>query len=236
MTPPTVGLTAALANYAAAPSFGVSEAAACAIAQTGFIDTIATMLAGQNEPVVQLILQHLGTPGQVKEAPVPFAKRSLSAGNAACINGVAGHALDYDDVALSAHTSTVLVPAILAEGHRLGISGQEALRAYVVGYEVWAEPFGREADQYHIKGWHPTGGVGTVGAAVLDGILGDSERLGPGGRGGGTGTHKSSMVFCPVPDLPRALTASIAAAKARAMPARSGAAPSSLPSVMNSVP
>jgi aconitate decarboxylase len=176
MTPPTVGLTAALANYAAAPSFGVSEAAACAIAQTGFIDTIATMLAGQNEPVVQLMLQHLGTPGQVKEAPAPFAKRSLSAGNAACINGVAGHALDYDDVALSAHTSTVLVPAILAEGHRLGISGQEALRAYVVGYEVWAELFGREADQYHLKGWHPTGVFGTVGAAAAVAYL---NRLSP---------------------------------------------------------
>ena len=176
MTQASTGLTAALAQYTTAPCFGASETAACAIAQTGFIDTIATMLAGQNEPVVRLMLQHLGAPGQAEEAPVPFAKRSLSAANAACVNGVAGHALDYDDVALSAHTSTVLVPAILAEGHRLGISGQEALRAYVVGYEVWAELFGRESDQYHLKGWHPTGVFGTVGAAAAVAYL---NRLSP---------------------------------------------------------
>lgn len=166
MTSTPIGLTAALADYVAAPSFGGAEDAACAIAQTGFIDTIATMLAGQNEPVVQLMLQHLGTTGGATEAPVPFAHRFMSAPDAACVNGVAGHALDYDDVALSAHTSTVLVPAILAEGHRLGISGQEAVRAYVVGYEVWAELFGRESEQYHLKGWHPTGVFGTVGAAA----------------------------------------------------------------------
>jgi len=166
MSSTPIGLTAALAHYVATPSFGDAEQAACAIAQTGFIDTIATMLAGQNEPVVQLMLQHLGTQGTLNEAPVPFAQRMLSAPDAACVNGVAGHALDYDDVALSAHTSTVLVPAILAEGHRLGISGQEALRAYVVGYEVWAALFGRETEQYHLKGWHPTGVFGTVGAAA----------------------------------------------------------------------
>ena len=69
-------------------------------------------------------------------------------------------------MALSAHTSAVLVPAILAEGHRLGASGQDALRAYVVGYEVWSELYGRESDPYHLKGWHPTGIFGVVAAAA----------------------------------------------------------------------
>lgn len=166
MTTTTAGLTLELARYVAQPHFGGKEEAACAIARTGFIDTIATMLAGQNEPVVHVLLAHLGAAGGAAEAPVPFAGRLLPAHHAACINGVAAHALDYDDVALSAHTSAVLVPAILAEGHRLGASGQDALRAYVVGYEVWSELYGRESDPYHLKGWHPTGIFGVVAAAA----------------------------------------------------------------------
>ena len=35
-----------------------------------------------------------------------------------------------------------------------------------MGYEVWAELFSREQDPYHLKGWHPTAVLGTVGAAA----------------------------------------------------------------------
>lgn len=160
------GLTQQLAAYVAQPDFGPHEQAACAVARTGFIDTVATMMAGSGEPVVAIMLAHAGGVRNPAEAPVPFAGLMLPAPQAALINGVAAHALDYDDVALSAHTSTVLVPAILAEGHRLDVSGADALRAYVVGYEVWAELFSRESDQYHLKGWHPTGVFGPVAAAA----------------------------------------------------------------------
>lgn len=160
------GLTKKLAAYVAHPTFGGLEKAACDIAKTGFIDTVGTMMAGSQEPVVRIMLAHTAVSHAPGEAPVPFARTMLSAAQAAYVNGVAAHALDYDDVALSAHTSTVLVPAILAEGHLLDVSGLEALRAYVVGYEVWAELFAREPDQYHLKGWHPTGVFGTVGAAA----------------------------------------------------------------------
>ena len=160
-------LTQALAAFVARPTFGDDEQAACEIAKTGFIDVLATMMAGCQEPVVSIVRAHVGVNGSPAEAPVvPFTGAMLPAVQAACINAVAAHALDFDDVAMSAHTSTVLVPAILAEGHLLDVSGREALRAYVVGYEVWAELFARELDPYHLKGWHPTGVFGTVGAAA----------------------------------------------------------------------
>ena len=163
----TPSLTQALAAYVAEPTFGDDEQAACDIAKTGFIDVLATMMAGCDEPVVGIVRTHIGSGNSPAEAPVvPFTGAMLPTAQAACINGVAAHALDFDDVALSAHTSTVLVPAIMAEGHLLNVSGREALRAYVVGYEVWAELFAREPDQYHLKGWHPTGVFGTVGAAA----------------------------------------------------------------------
>jgi len=150
----------------ARPAFGDDEKAACAVAGTGFIDTIGTLFAGCHEPVVDIVLDHARSNAALSEAPVPFADVMLSAAQAANVNAVAAHALDYDDVALAGHPSTVLVPAILAEGHHLDLAGAAALRAYVVGYEVWAELVGRETDQYHLKGWHPTGVLGTVAAAA----------------------------------------------------------------------
>jgi 2-methylcitrate dehydratase PrpD len=60
----------------------------------------------------------------------------------------------------------VLVPALLAEGERLGAPGAELAAAYVAGYEIWAELSLRDADPHHGKGWHPTAVFGAVGAAA----------------------------------------------------------------------
>lgn len=160
------GLTQSLARYVANPTFGDAHANACEVAKLGFIDTIGTMIAGASEPVVKIVLEHYAAYTTPSEAPVPFAGLMKPAPHAACINATAGHALDYDDVAMAGHPSTVLVPAILAEGHCLGVSGQQALTAYVVGYEVWAELIYRESGKYHLKGWHPTGVLGTVACAA----------------------------------------------------------------------
>lgn len=159
-------LTRALAEYVANPTFGDAKEEAFRIAKLGFVDTVGTMIAGCSEPVVDIVLKYYGQGQDPAEAPIPFAGISKSAVHAACINATAGHALDYDDVAMAGHPSTVLVPAILAEGHRLGRSGEDALRAYVVGYEVWSELVFREPGKYHLKGWHPTGVLGTVAAAA----------------------------------------------------------------------
>src|SRR5690349_13455277 len=82
------------------------------------------------------------------------------------IVGTAAHALDYDDVGLRGHPSTVLVPAILAEAETLGSTGADMVVAYVAGYETWAELFRRDTGLLHQKGWHPTGLYGAVGAAA----------------------------------------------------------------------
>ena len=160
-------LTQSLGSFATRPINHPQKDAALEIAKTGFIDTIATMFAGSNEKVVEILSAHYEQfASPVAEAPVPFLQKMMPAQFAACISGTAAHALDFDDVALSGHPSTVLVPAILAEGYLQNITGLDALEAYLVGYEVWATLIAREPDQYHLKGWHPTGVLGTVGVAA----------------------------------------------------------------------
>ena len=134
------------------------------IARLGFIDCIGTMIAGRNEDAVGIMRSTLAPPAG--PSSITFSAARAPAPEAAWINGVAAHALDYDDVALRGHPSTVLVPAILAEAEALDATGLEMLVAYVAGYETWAEMFRRDSGLLHKKGWHPTGLYGAVGAAA----------------------------------------------------------------------
>lgn len=170
------GLTETLARFIHEPGFSEAPESAERIIRSGVIDTVGTMIAGRDEPVVRILRQHVAhRRSNARESSVLLGVERAFAQDAALINGTAGHALDYDDVALAGHPSTVLVPALLAEGEAIGASGADLLRAYLVGYEVWAELIGREADSHHIKGWHPTAVFGTVGAAAAIAAL---RRLG----------------------------------------------------------
>ena len=161
------GLTESLARFVASPGFREVPPEAIRIVQSGFIDSIATMIAGQHEPVVEIVRQFVAERNsRAADARILLGSATAASADAALINATAAHALDFDDVALGGHPSTVLVPAVLAEGERLDVSGNEALLAYLVGYEVWAELYSHEPDSYHLKGWHPTSVLGTVGAAA----------------------------------------------------------------------
>jgi 2-methylcitrate dehydratase PrpD len=134
------------------------------IARMGFIDTIGTMMVGRKEDSVRIMTDVLAPAAGA--ATLYFGARKATAPEAAWINGTAAHALDYDDVSLRGHPSTVLVPAILAEAETLDSSGSDMITAYVAGYEVWAELALRENGLLHEKGWHPTGLYGAPAAAA----------------------------------------------------------------------
>jgi 2-methylcitrate dehydratase PrpD len=125
-------------------------------ARIGMIDCVGVMIAGAGEPAVQLIAATVAASTQNEGAPEIPSGRNLAATDAALVNGVAAHALDYDDVGMDGHPSAVLTPAILAEGWSLGVSGNEAIAAYAAGYEVWALLQEIEPGHLHERGFHPT--------------------------------------------------------------------------------
>jgi 2-methylcitrate dehydratase PrpD len=124
------------------------------------------MVAGSSEPVVRIAHETLAAKTNSGEARLVPSGTRVSGPDAALVNGTAGHAFDYDDVALDGHPSAVLVPAILAEAEALGASGKAMIAAYVAGYETWAELRARHLDPLHSKGWHPTCIYGAVAAAA----------------------------------------------------------------------
>jgi 2-methylcitrate dehydratase PrpD len=159
-----MALTQELGQFAANLSFEKLPPEAVEIARTGFIDTIATMIAGAHDPAPQLLRK--GLQPAAGAASLYFSGETAAAPEAAWINGAAGHALDYDDVGCRGHVSTVLVPAILAEAETLGLGGREMFAAYVAGYQSWAELSRRDPGHHHRKGWHPTGIFGAIGAGA----------------------------------------------------------------------
>jgi 2-methylcitrate dehydratase PrpD len=167
-------LTQDLGRFVAGLRFENLPHEAVAVARTGFIDTIATMIAGAHDPAPQLLRRGLAPPGG--PASLYFSGATAAAPEAAWINGTAGHALDFDDVGCRGHLSTVLVPAIVAEAETLGLGGREMFAAYVAGYETWAELSERDPGHHHVKGWHPTGIFGAIAAAAACASL---RRLAP---------------------------------------------------------
>ncbi len=158
-------LTGSIAEFAAGFGRQAVPPQSLELARQAFIDVTGVMLAARNERVVgilnDLTAHESGPCGVLMGSAAP-----RSAAAAALVNGTAAHALDYDDVQFAAHPSIVLVPAILARAQECGASGLQALRAYVLGYEVWGELHSRESDPYHDKGWHPTAVLGTLAATA----------------------------------------------------------------------
>lgn len=135
-------------------------------ARIGMLDCVGTMIAGADEEAVKLVARIVPTSTTNDGAPEIPNGRNLSAGDAALVNGVSAHVLDYDDVGMDGHPSAALTPAILAEGWTLGSSGEEAVAAYVAGYEVWALLQELEPGALHERGFHPTAIWGTLSAAA----------------------------------------------------------------------
>ncbi len=143
------------------------------LARDAILDTVGVILAGVGEPVTRIVGDLVAEDGCRPVASQLGSRLRTSPEHAALLNGVSGHALDFDDVSRSmeGHPSVVALPAALAAAEAAGASGAELLTAYVVGVEVMGK-LGRALGSAHYQaGWHATATVGAVGAAVAAGRL-----------------------------------------------------------------
>ena len=164
------GLTADLGQFLANIKYEQLPAGALPLVRNAFTDTIAVIMVGITEPIVDIVRRTVVEPAARHEARACLSSHYVAAPDAALLGGTAAHTLDFDDQSLSGHPSSVLVPAILAEGETLGSSGRELVTAYVAGYEVWSELWRRDLN-YHRRGWHPTSIFGVIAAAAATAVL-----------------------------------------------------------------
>ncbi len=98
--------------------------------------------------------------------------------NAAFLNGMSSHVLDFDDTHEKAiHPSAPVYPALLALGEWRNVSGAEFLHAFILGVEVECRVLLSVAPAHYDVGWHATGTAGVFGAAAAAGkLLGLNEQ------------------------------------------------------------
>jgi 2-methylcitrate dehydratase PrpD len=98
-----------------------------------------------------------------------------SVGNAALVNGTAGHAFEFDDMHKESilHPGSIAIPVLFALVEKLGrVSGKDFLTAIVCGYEIGTRVGNAASIQLFFDGFHPQGTSGVfVGAAAAGRML-----------------------------------------------------------------
>ncbi|WP_244510191.1 MmgE/PrpD family protein [Natronobacterium texcoconense] len=136
------------------------------LAERAILDTVGVTLAGTATAAADAAF---GTSLEEGETTVLGRDETRPLSDAVFANGTAGHALDFDDVALAVmdgHPSVPMVAPLLAIGEREQASGSDLVTAFVAGFETqWhvAQPI--SPDHYE-AGWHATSTVGVFGAAA----------------------------------------------------------------------
>lgn len=139
-----------------------------ALARNAAIDTVGCALAALGEPVVCIVNKSVADAAYGITASVWGLGRRVGVADAAFLNAVGSHALDFDDniPTMRGHPSTTMLPAVLAVGEAVGANGSEVLDAFVLGLEVAGKLGLAFGPGHYTRGWHPTSSVGIFGAAA----------------------------------------------------------------------
>ena len=143
------------------------------------LDAAGIALASTRYDFAHKVLAGVQALGQGGEAPVFGLPARLGPRDAALVNGVLCHGLDYDDTHIAGvvHPTASVFPAVLSAAAMTGASGREMLTAYVVGVEAVARIGACARSAFHQVGFHPTGIVGVFGCALAAGrVMGLTAR------------------------------------------------------------
>jgi 2-methylcitrate dehydratase PrpD len=147
-------------------------------ASRALLNWFGCAVAGSRHETVDRALAAILPFAGAGQAGIPGRGERLDILNAALVNGISSHVLDFDDTQAEAiHPSSPVLPALLALAEWRGLSGAELAHAFVLGVEVECR-IGRSVfPQHYDAGWHITGTAGVFGAAAAAGkLLGLDER------------------------------------------------------------
>jgi len=164
----------ALSDYVAGALARALPDAVAEKARHHILDTLAAMVSGTGLRPGRLAIGYVAAQGGAPEASVVGTRLRASAVNAALANGMLAHADETDDshAPSRTHPGCAVIPAALALAERTHASGEQFLRAVVLGYDVCARvnyALGPDALAAAAHATHSIGG--TFGAGVAAGAL-----------------------------------------------------------------
>jgi 2-methylcitrate dehydratase PrpD len=173
LDPNAITLTKTLCAHLAATRYSDLSAAAQRAARRGVLDWVGCALAGSRHKTIDTLFAVLEETGGRPQATVLGRGLRLGRLDAPLANGQMGHVLDFDDTHMGGvvlHASSPILAALFSLAERTPVSGADLMLAYAVGFEAGIRS-GLAAPGHHKGGWHPTGTLGTIAAAVASGKL-----------------------------------------------------------------
>ncbi len=109
-------------------------------AKNHIVDTVAAMLSGSRLLPGKKIIAYVKPLGGTRDAGVIGTKHVTTILNAALANGTCCHADETDDThpPTRTHPGTSVLPASLAIAEKFELSGEQLIRAVVLGYDICA--------------------------------------------------------------------------------------------------
>lgn len=171
-------LTQQAAEFAAGLDYEDIPKEALRIARRCIIDGLGVMLAGSEQPAIDVAERYARlNGGNGHSRVVGDASLHLPAHMAAFWNGLAGHAMDWDDTQLAegpgrpygllTHPTVPPLSAALVISDMVGgVNGKDFLTAFVAGFEVECKIAEAINPDHYNLGFHTSGTIGTFGSAV----------------------------------------------------------------------
>lgn len=133
------------------------------------LDHLGLAIAGASEPAAAIAGAQCRLLGGDPQARAIGTSQRLRVTDAALVNGIACHALDFDDthVPTILHPTTPLYAAGTALAEWRGSRGIDLLAAHAFGYELSARVSNALYPEHYDAGWHMTGTTGALASATV---------------------------------------------------------------------
>ena len=142
------------------------------------LDSFGTGLAASKEECVLNAFKAFDALSLAKNTPIWVSDIKLDPIYATMLNGIAAHALDFDDTHTEAilHASAILTPLCLSYGFHATKDAKKIIKAFIVGWEVAARVGIASKGSFHKRGFHTTAIAGIFGGVSAVAVLLDLDK------------------------------------------------------------
>jgi 2-methylcitrate dehydratase PrpD len=170
---PAPAISERLADFALGLSLEQIPASVVVRAKHLLLDAIGCAFAARREDFALRIARSVARLAGPGPRGVIGMDKRLPLRDAALVNGMLLHGLDYDDTHAAGiiHLTVSVFPAALATGAHTGASGSALLSAYIAAVEAGARIASVAKGGFHQVGFHPTGLVGAFASCIAAGHL-----------------------------------------------------------------
>lgn len=173
VTADAASISQTIANFACALRYEDLTEKQRAFARHHILDVVGAALCATKSDFARRAAAGLSPLAENGGSTVIGMGMKVTLRDAALLNGILAHGLDYDDTHTGAivHPSASAFPCALGLGEFIGASGRDLLTAYFLGVEIATRVGLAACGAIHTQGFHTTGIAGHFGCAVAAGKL-----------------------------------------------------------------